>query len=268
MKKLLALLLAAVMCLSLVACGGPETSGNEPLTNESVSQPETDPTPDADASDNAPTEEPPVEEDTPDDEVCCVLTVSINPEFNLHLNKNGLVLTLECLNEDAQNALASADVVGMAVEDAIAALLEEIYQYDSTVFPEEQPVIKVTVDMLESSGPLNEAILRMDEAVWSFAENHQIPIAYQRGSAPASDEMTSTVVSDSTDENGNRVVVEVDDDGTEWQTISSGETGQVLELIRTDPDGTVTHCDMETNTTIITRPDGTTEQTEGVIGKG
>lgn len=268
MKKLLALLLAAVMCLSLVACGGAETGENVPQTEETVSQPETDPSPDADASANAPTENLPVEEETPNDEVCCVLAVSINPEFNLHLNKNGLVLALECLNEDAQNALARADIVGMTVEDAMAALLEEIYQYDSTVFPADQPVIKVTVDMLKSSGPLNEAIFRMDEAVFSFAESHQIPISYQRGSPPASDEMTSTVVSDGTDENGNRVVVEVDDDGTEWQTISSSETGQVIKLIRTDPDGTMTHCDMETNTTIITKPDGTTTQTEGVIGKG
>lgn len=100
-----------------------------------------------------------------------------------------------------------------------------------------------------------------------FADAHQIPLGYQRRSAPASEEI-STILSDSTDENGNRVVVEMDGDGVEWKTVSSGETGHVIELTGTDPDGTVTHCDMETNTTIVTKPDGTTTQTEGVIGKG
>ena len=39
MKKLLALLLAAVMCFSLAACGGKDTSSdNEPQTNQSMQQ--------------------------------------------------------------------------------------------------------------------------------------------------------------------------------------------------------------------------------------
>ncbi len=268
MKKWMALLLAAVMCLALAACGSPEAAETEPQMEEIVSPAEPEPTPEEAAElPEEPVAEEEVPEETGDNVVCCVLNVSINPEFNLELNKNGAVLALECLNEDAQSALATVDVVGLPADEAVTQALEAIYQHDPSVFPEDQPNIKVTVTMYEDSGSIQQAIARMDEAVMSFAESHQIPIAYMRGSAPASEEI-STVISDSIDENGNRVVVEVDGDGVEWKTISSSETGQVIELIRTDPDGTVTHSDMQTNITTETKPDGTTSQTQGVIGKG
>lgn len=217
MKKWLALLLAAVMCLALA--------------------------------------------------VCCVVTVSVNPEFNLELDKNGVVLALVCLNEDALNALETVDVIGLGADEAVSQTLEAIYQYDPSVFPEDQPSIKVTVTMYEESVSVHQALARMDEAAMHFAESHQIPIAYMRGSAPASEEI-STVVSDSIDENGNRVVVEVDGEGVEWKSICLGDSSQIMELIRTDPDGTVTRCDMQTNTTTVIKPDGTTSQIQGVIGKG
>lgn len=266
MKNWIALILAVMMCLTFAACGGMETAEPALSAEESVVQEETKLPPEEEPADNTATEEP-VSEEPGDDVVCCVLTVSINPEFNLYLNKNGAVLEVECLNEDARNALENADVLGMAVDAAIVVLLEEIYEYDSTVFPEEQPAIAVTVDMYENYGALSEIIFRMDEAVFGFAESHNIPIAYRRGNAPVSEEM-GTVLSDSVDENGNRILVELDADGIEWTTISSEETGQMIELVRTDPDGTVTRCDMTTNTTTVTKPDGTTSQMEGVIGKG
>jgi len=269
MKKWIVLLLAAALCLMVAACGSPPPEEPESLPEEAVSQPEPTPEPEPEP---APEEEVPAEEETApsdeiaEDEVCCVLTVSINPEFNLHVNRNGHVLLLECLNEDAQNAIGSAEVQGMSVDDAMTVLLEAIYEYDPSVFPEDQPMIKVTVDMRWSFGPLEQAIFRMDEKVMAFAESHQIPLGYQRGSKPASQEM-SNVISDTVDENGNRVVVEVDPDGTEWKTVS-GADGQVIELTGTKPDGTVIHSDMLTNTTTETKPDGTTSQVQGVIGKG
>ena len=264
MKKWIALILATVMCLALVACGTPEAA--EPQTEETSAPQETAPTPEPEPSEAPATEEPPVEE-TGEDEVCCALTVTINPEFRLLLNKNGLVLALECLNEDAQNALGAVDVSGMTAAEAMNTVLEALYLYDSAVFSVDQPMITVNVDMYEEFLPLNQAIMLMDETVFGFAETHQIPLGYQRRSAPASEEI-STVISESTDENGNHVVVEVDEDGSEWHMVSDSKTGQMLELIRTDPDGTVTRCDMTTNTTTTTKPDGTTTQMQGVIGKG
>lgn len=266
MKKPIVLLLVAVMCLAFAACGSTETAEAEPQTEETVSLQETEQAPVEEAPQGPATEEP-VAEETGDDVVCCVLAISINPEFEVRLNKDGLVLALECLNEDAQNALENSDVIGMAVDEAVVVLLEDIYQYDSSVFPEDQAQVKVTVTMHEETVSINQAIFRMDEAITGFAESRQIPIAYMRGSAPASEEI-STVISDTIDENGNRVIVEVDGDGVEWKTVCVGESTQIKELTRIDPDGTVTYCDMETGTTTVTKPDGTTEQMQGVIGKG
>lgn len=272
MKKWVALFLAALICLSFAACAAPEIAEQEAPVEEASEEemliPEEEPEEiPAEETQEEPAPAEPASEEPAEDEVCCVLTISVNPEFNLYVNKNGHVLRLECLNEDAQNAIGSADVTGQPVDDAVTVLLEAIYEYDAALFPEDQPMIKVTVDMRWSFGPIEQAIFRMDEKVMAFAESHQIPIGYMRGSAPASEEI-STVISDSIDENGNRVVVEVDGDGVEWKTISSGENNQVLELIRTDPDGTVTHCDMQTNITTETKPDGTISQMQGVIGKG
>lgn len=271
MKKWIALLLAAVICLAFAACGGTEAVEGEPPQTEETAAPEeiavpeeNELMPEEEPADDTASEEPASEEPA-DDAVCCVLTVSINPEFELQLNKNGVVLALTCLDEDAQNALGATEVVGMAADEAMTCLLEDIYQYDSAMFPEDQPMISVTVTMYEESAAIYQAIARLDEAAYSFAESHQLPIAYRRGSAPASQEIAAV---ESVDENGNRVIVEVDSDGVEWKTICLGDTTQVIELIRTDPDGTVTHCDMETNTTTVTEPDGTTSQMHGVIGKG
>ena len=266
MKKWISLIIAAAMCLALVACGTPETSEPEPQVEEIAAPQEAAPTPEAEPSEEPATEEPPSEE-IGEDKVCCALTITINPEFRLLLNKNGIVLSLECLNEDAQNALDTVEVSGMTAAEGMSAVLEAIYLYDSEIFSVDQPMITVTVDMYEEFLPLNQAIMFMDEAAFGFAEAHQIPLGYQRRSAPASEEM-NTVISESTDENGNRVVVEMDKDGSEWHMVSDSETGQMLELIITDPDGTVTHCDMTTNITTVTKPDGTTSQMNGVIGKG
>lgn len=271
MRKLPALMLAVAMCFLLIACGGETAEETATAAGKVVSQEEAEPILEEEPAEKttgeeAASEEPDSEEPA-EDAVCCELTVSVNPEFKLSLNKNGHVLALECLNEDAQNALENSDVIGMAADEAMVALLEDIYQYDSSLFPEEQPQIKITVVMYQEFTPIIWAVARMDEAVCGFAEEKQIPIAYMRGSAPASQEISNSI-SDTMDENGNRVIVEIDGDGVEWKMVCQGESTQVIELIRTDPDGTVTHCDMATNITTVTKPDGTTSQMEGVIGKG
>ena len=259
MKKLLAFLLLAAMGIALASCGSSAENNIEtqmataPYTEQTVTE--------------EPTATEVAETETPDDQVCCVVTVSVNPEFSLHLNKDGLVLTLVCLNEDAENATAGLSVTGMAADEAIGTILEGIYRFDSGIFETDQPKITVTVEMEEFYEAIDQAIFRMDEKVFAFADSKQIPMGYERRSVPVQDE-NSTILSDTIDENGNRVVVEKDPDGVIWETVSDGETGQVLVLIRTDPDGTVTYCDMTTNITTVTKPDGSTSQMSGVIGKG
>jgi hypothetical protein len=74
MKKLIALFLAAALCFSLGACGG----GTQ--TNSNGTQQGTE---------NAQT-------------LAIVVHIVINPEFKIHINNNGNVFDVECLNEDAK----------------------------------------------------------------------------------------------------------------------------------------------------------------------
>lgn len=260
MKRFCALLLAMTMCFCFAACGNNAEA--EPIATQLETVP---------ATEEIATEEPTVAETIPEgpaeDEVCCVLSVSINPLFDLQLNKDGLVLRVEYGNDDAKNALGSVDVTKMSGDAAIEVLLETIYQYDSTIFEKEMAKVDITVDMRNNQPALEQTIFRIDDKVMEFADKHQIPLGYQRKSLPTKEEMM-TVISDTVDANGNRVVVEMDGNGVKWETVSSGETGQVLELTKTAPDGTVTYSDMVTGTTTTTRPDGTTSQEQGVIGKG
>ena len=270
MKKLTASLLVLAMLLAFAACAADTSANTEPahttIPGDTTAEPTT-----AEPTAVQTTEETTAVETTvaaaDDATVCCVITVSINPEFALHLNKSGLVLELRCLNEDAQNAIGNANVVGMTGADAVADLLEQIYQHDSSIFSTDQPMVTIAVQAQDGFQQIEQELFRIDSQVETFAQTHQIPLGYQRKSTPVQNPGT-TVVSDTIDGNGNRVVVEVDSNGTQWVFISSAETGAMIELIRTEPNGTVTHCYMSTNTTITTYPDGSTTQSQGVIGKG
>ena len=85
MKKFFALLLAAVMCLALVACGKPQ-----PTATGTV-----------------------------------VIHITINPEFKLHLDSVGNVVQVDTLNGDAQVVSDAIQLTGMSCETAITALLNE-----------------------------------------------------------------------------------------------------------------------------------------------
>lgn len=264
MKNTIVCLLILAVLLTFAACAADTPANTEPaqttLPKDTTAAPTT-----AETTEETTTAETTMAAD--DTTVCCVITISINPEFALHLNKNGLVLELQCLNEDAQNAIGKANVLGMTGADAVATLLEQIYQHDSSIFSTDQPMVTIAVQAEEGHQQIEQELFRIDSQVETFAQAHQIPLGYQRKSTPVKDPGT-TVVSDTIDGNGNRVVVEMDGNGTQWVFISSAETGAMIELIRTEPNGTVTHCYMATNTTVTTYPDGSTTQTEGVIGKG
>ena len=267
MKKVKIFMMLMALCLTFAACGGNTAAETEKQTSEDALQQETTVVTTEETTEEETTMEETTEAGVADDVVCCVLMVSVNPEFSLHLNKEGLVLAVEHLNDDAKQALGGVDVVGMSGDAAMTTLLDAIYAYDSEIFAVDQPKVTIVVEMSEETMPLNQVIFAVDDKVSAFAQEKQIPMGYERRNKPVMEE-TSTVISDSVDANGNRVVVEEDANGVKWTTVSSGETGQMLELTRVDPDGTITHCDMKTNTTTVTKPDGTTLKQDGVIGKG
>lgn len=85
MKKLLALLLALVLTLSLAACGN-----NKKETTGTV-----------------------------------VVHLAINPEFALHFDDRGNVAEVDALNADAKAILAKVQPTGKSCEDAVAAIVSE-----------------------------------------------------------------------------------------------------------------------------------------------
>lgn len=99
MKKLIALLLAVVMMLSLMACGQTSGSGAQKEQDFTV----------------------------PEDSVCSVW-VKINPEFELYINENATITALVCLNKDAEKAFKGIDVTGADFERGFRLLLDAVYE--------------------------------------------------------------------------------------------------------------------------------------------
>ena len=100
MKKVMALLLAAVMLLSLVACGQTSGSGGA-QTGDSFTAPEGS---------------------------VCSVWVQINPEFELYINENAIITALVCLNKDAEKAFKGVDVTGTEFERGFRLLLDAVYE--------------------------------------------------------------------------------------------------------------------------------------------
>lgn len=100
MKRLTALLLTAVMLLSLAACG--QTSGSDGTQKE----------------DGA----------TVSKDSICSVWVKINPEFELYLDENATIAALVCLNKDAEKAFKGIDVTGAEFEKGFRMLLDAVYE--------------------------------------------------------------------------------------------------------------------------------------------
>ena len=99
MKKLIALLLAVMMVLSLVACG--QTSGSGAQKEQDFTVPEGS---------------------------VCAVWVQINPEFELYINESGNITAMNCLNKDAEKAFKGIDVTGADFERGFRLLLDAVYE--------------------------------------------------------------------------------------------------------------------------------------------
>lgn len=97
MKKLVALLLALVLCLSLCACG---KGGNEGESSQAGGNAFVKP-----------------------ENYASVLVVSINPEIRLYLDKDSNVLAVEPVNEDAKAVVEKLDIKDKSLTDAIESIV-------------------------------------------------------------------------------------------------------------------------------------------------
>lgn len=145
MKRIFLLILA--LCLCLTACGNNTSNTDNTDNTDSTSTvsdlviPEDAGAPIAEAKNCK-----------------AVLQVQINPKFELYLNDEGKVIQLICLNDDAREAFADCEVIGLDSSDALQILLTaaqaQEYLNDSStisitpVAVAEESSIQSTVDAL------------------------------------------------------------------------------------------------------------------------
>ncbi|MBQ8303426.1 MAG: hypothetical protein IJX79_00540 [Clostridia bacterium] len=97
MKKLVALLLALFLCLSLCACG---KSGNEGESSQAGSAAFVKP-----------------------ENYASVLLVTINPQIRLYLDKDSNVLAVEPVNDDAKAVVQKLDIKNKKVDAAVKSII-------------------------------------------------------------------------------------------------------------------------------------------------
>lgn len=139
MKRIKIGMLAVLLAAVLAGCGKGETSENAEVMESGGTQLATDdkagteelasnevPKETPDENDGAASKEEPSQ--APDrvysKECVGVLTVSINPEVDLEIDKDGNVFSVDFRNEDATTAYQDLNLVGMQAEDAVNLIVE------------------------------------------------------------------------------------------------------------------------------------------------
>lgn len=107
MKRIFALFLVLILSFALFACGKEEA---KPTTSQTTTTAQT--TTDGGNDFVKPTD------------YAAVLTVKINPQFNLYLDKDGKVLALEAINDDARSIESKISVIGKGLEAALVDVVK------------------------------------------------------------------------------------------------------------------------------------------------
>ena len=202
MKKLIVLFFAAVLCFSLGACG------SETHTNDNGTQ---------HRSENTQT-------------LAFVVHIVINPEFKIHVNKDGNVFDVECLNDDARAVNDKAVIVGKTCEDALGLIVKEAVNQG---FMKDGVEIQVTVSVPE------ELANQLD--VWSDIANRGITQALAENNLRAKIIFDSLVEAATEDNNQSSGAIESNsknEDSTNEYSKQTDEHGNVIETYFR-PDGTI-----------------------------
>lgn len=220
MKKLIALFLAAVLCFSLGACGG----GSQ--TNSNGTQQGTENT-------------------TNEQAVAIVVHIVINPEFKIHINKNGNVVYVECLNEDAKAVNEKVSVAGVACEDAIVFILQEtVDQGFLKDGGKIDIIVSVVEDISNETDIWHETVMNgVTQVLAKNKLNAEIAFGFEimESQAEENSDQTDPVppenpendASSETDTNGNTVIE------TEIGFVTVDKNGNKVQEIYTAADGTV-----------------------------
>ncbi len=213
MKKLLATLLAAVLCLSLAACGGETQSEQQEAVSSSDVQ-----------------------------TAAAIINISINPEFGIHVGNDGNVIAVECLNADAKAVNDKVSVIGKPCKDAIVLILQETVNQG---FLKNGGEIKISVtvddDISNQLDTWNNTV--MDSVTQVLANNKlnadisfssdSVNIGSEESAAPP---LPSGMVLSSTDANGNMIVetdvgyIIIDKNGKKIEEVYTAAEGAVITL--------------------------------------
>lgn len=155
MKKLLAILLAMILCVVLVSCG--QSASDVPEKQEI----------------NALCQEK-------GGNITCLIRVSINPEFELVLDEQGTVCDVICLNEDAKEVLAQGNLILKSYDEAMAELLTAA---KNCGYLTDKSTVSVTVIVREGCAYGDAVISAVNETVQEFVSAQQCSMAVWDGRA-------------------------------------------------------------------------------------
>lgn len=177
MKKFLSLLLAFVLALSFSACKKTNTSSDssEPTNSNGFVKP---------------------------DGYAAILNIKINPEFNLYIDINNIVLGVETVNDDASSFLHEIDANGKTTESVIQ---EIVIKSNQKGFLENKDEISVSVtEIVDSTFNYQDLLLSIETAINTAAQNLNITIVINISNSPNNTEDTQNESSNgSTSTNSN-----------------------------------------------------------------
>ena len=156
MKRVLSAFLAILLLLGLAACGKQPATTPEPSTSA-------------------------VTGFVPPDNYVSVLVVSINPQFRLYLDADGMVLAAEPMNEDAKAMEEKLAVTNKNVQDAITNLVTAAKDQG---FVKEDA--KISVQLTESKNPeidSNTLLSQATDAVTQAAAALQLEVEVEKEDA-------------------------------------------------------------------------------------
>lgn len=234
MRRLTALLFAAVLCLSLCACGGDNEISDTAQTKENA----------ADGKAGA-----------------AVVQISVNPEFKLYVDNYGNVSEVEYLNEDAKSVGNKVNVNGKSCEDAVAVILQESVnqdflknggKIDVTVYVAEDisnqldtwnQIVMKGVDKVLTDNKMNASIAFQTDTLSNIQGVNSNPSAPAANMSATDADGNSVITTDrgyiTLDKNGNKIKeVYKADDGTEI-TLIYDENENVTQAVHARTDGTV-----------------------------
>lgn len=197
-KKLAALLLALCLCLSLAACGKGKTPNRKKIEAMFKDL----------------------------NNITYLVQVSINPEFELHLDERGEVCDLIYLNKDAEAAFAEvvSDTVGKSYDEAMSVLLEAAKRGG---YLTDESTVAVTV-VVRAGGEMGDTVIAdLEKAVQEYVSAEQYTLQVLDGRASEG----SDPEGDDGDQGDDGVEIEEERDA-KGKLIRRTERYQMLEGLR------------------------------------